>query len=61
MRYVDYKWELDETSIRFDDELNIDALNWKEGDYFVVKKVDGKNTLIKVDPLVKFLKDSKNV
>ena len=61
MRYVDYKWDLEPERILFDDELDLDKLNWQEGDYFVVKKINGKNTLVKVDPLVKFLKDGENV
>lgn len=61
MKYVDYGWDLSKDGIVFDDELNIDALEWKEGDYFVVKKINGQNALIKVDPLIKFLKDGDDV
>jgi hypothetical protein len=61
MRYIDYQWDLEPERILFDDELDIDKLNWKEGDYFVVKRINGKNTLVKLDPLVKFLKDGENV
>ena len=57
MRYVGYDFDLTEDGIGLDEELDLDKLGWQEGDYFVVKKVNGKNNLIKIDPLVKFLKD----
>jgi len=61
MRYVGYDFNLTEDGIGLDEELDLDKLGWKEGDWFVVKKVNGKNNLIKIDPLVKFLKDGENV
>ena len=61
MRYVDYGWELTKEALIFDDELNLEDLGWKEGDYFVVKRIDGKNALVKVDPLIKFLKGGEDV
>ncbi len=61
MKYVDYGWDLTEEGIVFDDELDIARLGWKEGDYFVMKHVDGRNLLVKVDPLIKFLKDGNDV
>lgn len=61
MRYVDYGWELSKDGLVFDDDLDIKKLEWHEGDYFVLRKIDGKNTLIKVDPLIQFLKDGDNV
>ena len=42
MKYLDYGWDLSKDGLVFDHELDIDALGWKEGDYFVIKKVDGK-------------------
>jgi len=59
MKYLDYGWDLSKDGLVFDHELDIDALGWKEGDYFVIKKVDGKNMLVKLDPLLKFLKDGR--
>jgi len=56
MKYVDYEWDLSKDGIIFDDELDIDKLGWKENDYFVIKRVDGKNMLVKLDPLTKFVK-----
>jgi hypothetical protein len=61
MRYLDYTWDLDENGIKFDEELDIDKLGWNEGDWFVVKHVNGRNLLVKIDPLIKFLKEGNNV
>ena len=61
MKYLDYGWDLSKDGIIFDDELDIDKLDWKENDYFIIKRVDGKNKLIKLDPLTKFIKAGKNV
>jgi hypothetical protein len=57
MRYVGYDFNLTEDGIGLDEELDLGKLGWKEGDWFIVKKIDGKNNLIKIDPLVKFIKD----
>jgi hypothetical protein len=43
-----------------DNELNVDKLGWKGGDYFQLVNIDGRCYLKKVDPLVKFLKDGEN-
>jgi hypothetical protein len=59
MRHYDYDWDLDPTGIRFDPELNIDKLGWRNGDYFRIENRNGQAMLVKVDPLVKFLKDGK--
>jgi hypothetical protein len=59
MKYYDYDWDLEPNRILLDKELNIDKLGWKHGDYFKVMNIDGKAMLIKVDPLVKFLKDGE--
>jgi hypothetical protein len=57
MLYVDYTWDLEPNTIKFDKELNIDKLGWKNGDYFQVTNVNGQAQLIKVDPIEKFLLD----
>ena len=59
MRHYDYDWDLEPEGIKFDPELNIDALGWKHGDYFRITNIDGKAQLVKVDPIVKFLKDGR--
>ena len=59
MLYVDYAWDLEPNRILLDAELNVDALGWRAGDYFQVKNVNGRAMLVKVDPLIKFLKDGE--
>jgi anaerobic selenocysteine-containing dehydrogenase len=57
MKHYDYDWDLHPGGIIFDPELNIDKLGWKHGDYFRVTNVNGKTMLVKVDPLVAFMRD----
>jgi hypothetical protein len=59
MLYVDYTWDLEPNRILLDSELNIDKLGWRSGDYFQVTNVNGRAMLVKVDPLIKFLKDGE--
>ena len=59
MLYVDYAWDLEPNRILLDQELNIDRLGWRSGDYFQVTNVNGRAMLVKVDPIVKFLKDGE--
>jgi hypothetical protein len=59
MLYIDYTWDLEPNRIKFDEELDIDRLGWKHGDYFKVTNINGQAMLVKVDPLVKFLKDGE--
>jgi len=57
MLHFDYDWDLSPNGITLDPELNIDRLGWKGGDYFKLVNIDGKAQLIKLDPLLKFLKE----
>jgi hypothetical protein len=59
MKYFDYEWDLEPNRILLDAELNVDKLGWKAGDYFQVKNINGRAMLVKVDPLIKFLKDGE--
>lgn len=59
MKYLDYDWDLHKDKIVLDQELNIDKLEWRAGDLFQVRNVDGRVELIKVDPVVKFLRGYK--
>jgi anaerobic selenocysteine-containing dehydrogenase len=59
MRYYDYEWDLEPNRILLDQELDIDKLGWHSGDYFKVTNVNGRAMLVKVDPLMKFLKDGE--
>lgn len=55
--YIDYHWDLNRDRIILDEELNIDKLGWKNGDYFRVTNIDGRAMLVRVDPIEKFLLD----
>ena len=57
MKYYDYEWDLEPNRILLDEELDTNTLGWNAGDYFKVANVNGRAMLIKVDPLLKFLKD----
>lgn len=57
MLYMDYNWDLSPNRIILDEELNIDKLGWKSGDYFRVTNINGRAMLVKVDPLIKLMKD----
>jgi hypothetical protein len=59
MKYYDYEWDLEPNRILLDAELNVDALGWRNGDYFQVKNVNGRAMLVKIDPVLKFLKDGE--
>ena len=60
MKYYDYEWDLEPNRILLDAELDIDKLGWQGGDFFQLKNVNGRAMLVKVDPLVKFLKDGES-
>jgi hypothetical protein len=60
MRYYDYEWDLEPRRIILDSELDVDTLGWRAGDYFKVTNIDGRAMLIKVDPLLRFLKAGAN-
>jgi hypothetical protein len=57
MLHFDYNWDLSPDRIILDEELNIDRLGWKAGDYFRVTNINGRAMLVKVDPLVAFVRD----
>jgi hypothetical protein len=54
MKHYDYEWDLEPNGIILDAELNTDKLGWKSGDCFKFVNIDGKQQLIKIDPLEKF-------
>lgn len=56
MKYLDFDWDLRKDRIILDREINTDKLGWQAGDHFEVKNIDGQIQLVKVDPLVKFVK-----
>ena len=60
MRYYDYDWDLSESRIILDKELNLDKLGWQAGDLFKVTNINGQAQLIKIDPLEKFIRGHGN-
>jgi hypothetical protein len=59
MKYLDFDWDLHKDKIVLDREINIDKLGWKAGDMFQIKNINGQVELVKVDPVVKFVKGYK--
>lgn len=59
MKYLDFDWDLSKDKIILDNEINIDKLGWKFGDHFELINVNGQVQLVKVDPLIKFVKGYK--
>ena len=56
MLYLDYNWDLHPDRIILDAELNTDKLGWKGGDVFKFINVDGRQMLVKLDPVEQFSK-----
>lgn len=56
MLHLDFNWDLSPSGILLDEELNIDKLGWKDGDFFKVETVNGRRRLTKVDPLIAFVR-----
>jgi hypothetical protein len=55
MLYLDYNWDLSPNGILLDEELNTDRLGWQGGDYFKLVNVNGRQMLIKINEVEKFL------
>ncbi len=60
MLTIDYEWRILPDRIILDEELPIDRLGWKGGDYFKLVNINGTAMLIKQDPLVKFIKEGES-
>jgi hypothetical protein len=56
MLYLDYNWDCSPNGITLDEEFNSDNLGWKSGDLFKFVNVNGRQMLIKIDPLEAFIK-----
>ena len=48
MFYIDYTWQLSNSEILLDKELDIGQLEWEEGNCFRLEKRDGRNVLVKI-------------
>jgi hypothetical protein len=55
MLYLDYTWDCSPNGIILDEEFDMDRLGWENGDYFKLVNVNGRQMLIKVDELEKFI------
>jgi hypothetical protein len=56
MKHFDYDWDLTPTRILLDRELNTDKLGYKHGDVFKFINIDGRQMLVKLDPVEQFSK-----
>jgi hypothetical protein len=56
MKHFDYEWDLDPNRILLDSELNTDKLGYKHGDMFKFININGRQMLVKVDPVEQFSK-----
>ena len=59
MKYFDYVLDLSKERIVLDKQITLKKLEWHKGDYFEVKEHDGQVELVKVYPIVKFIKGYK--
>jgi hypothetical protein len=59
MLHFDYSWDLDSRRILLDEELNTDKLGWRAGDIFKFVNVNGRQMLVKMDPVEQFSKGYK--
>lgn len=55
MKYIDYDWDCSPRGIILDQEFNSDRLGWKHGDVFKFVNIDGKQVLLKIDPVEQFV------
>jgi hypothetical protein len=59
MLHFDYHWDLHPDRIILDEELNTDRLGWRGGDMFKFVNINGRQMLIKIDPVEQFAKGYK--
>jgi hypothetical protein len=59
MQYYDYDLDLSKERIVLDRKITLQKLEWNKGDYFEVREENGQVELVRVDPVVKFVKGYK--
>ena len=59
MKYADYDLDLSKERIVLDKEITLQKLEWHTGDYFEVREENGQVELVRIDPLLKFIKGYK--
>lgn len=60
MLYIDYNWDVEPDRIMLDEEFNTDKLGWKSGDLFKFVNHNGRQLLVKVNPVEKFVRGYSN-
>lgn len=54
MHYIDYVWQLFEFGMILDEEIDLDQLKWKDGDYFRLERTtDGTRPMLKKVKVIK--------
>jgi hypothetical protein len=53
--FEDHVWDLHDSGIKFDKNLEIDKLGWKPGDYFKLRVTEEGLQLVKISDLEKFI------
>ena len=59
MKYIGYDLVISEEKLVLDKEITLKKLEWSKGDYFEVKEENGQIELVRIDPLIKFLRGHK--
>ena len=59
MKYIGYDLVISEEKLVLDKEITLKKLDWHTGDHLEVTEKDGQIELIRIDPLVKFIKGYK--
>ncbi len=55
MLHLDFDWDIYPDKIILDEAFNSDKLGWKGGDFFKFVNIDGKQMLVKMDPVDLFV------
>jgi hypothetical protein len=57
MKYIGYDFVISEEKLVLDKEITLKKLEWHKGDYFEVKEQNGQIELVRIDPLLKFIRE----
>ena len=56
MKYIGYDLVISEEKLVLDKEITLKKLEWNKGDYFEVTEINGQIELVRIDPLLKFIR-----
>ena len=59
MKYIGYDLVISEEKLVLDKEITLKKLEWSKGDYFEVTEKDGQIEMVRIDPLLKFIRGYK--